>query len=408
MPHTNGSDFIVRIVYFYQYFCTPKGSWGTRVYEFTRRWVEQGHSVTVVTSVYYKSDLKKGKGLVSRYTVDGIDVIQLNIEINNKQGIIKRIQTFIAYALLSSYYALRLSTDVVVASSGPITAGIPGLVARYLRGRRLVFEVRDLWPEGAIEMGLLTNKAIQKVAYALERRCYKAARHIVTLSPGMAQWIENRYGFTHSTSVPNASDLDLFGQAPTGVTLPDWAQANKLALYTGNLGEVNNSGLLLEAAKLIQAQGRTDIRVVLIGDGQWRERLEQDSKEVVTFTMLPIMPKTELVAWVRQAMVMLVPLRGTPVLDTSSPNKLFEALAAGTPVIQTTQGWLKDLLDTHAVGYTVDADSPEELAQRLVEMADHPALTEEMGRKARGLAEQEFNRAHLSDRMLQVLQNAKK
>ncbi|HAA12457.1 MAG TPA: glycosyltransferase WbuB [Cytophagales bacterium] len=396
----------MRIVYFYQYFCTPKGSWGTRVYEFAKRWVAQGHQVTVVTSVYYKSDLKKGKGLVSRYTVDGIDVIQLNIEINNKQGILKRIQTFIGFALLSSFYALKLRADVVVASSGPITAGIPGLVARYLRRRKLVFEVRDLWPDGAIEMGLLNQPILQRIAYALEKRCYRAAKHIVTLSPGMSDNIRQRLGYTHTTSVPNASDLDLFGATPPEVTLPDWARQKKLALYTGNVGVVNNSELLLEAARSLQQLGRTDIQVVLIGDGQLKAKLLEESKDVDTFTMVGVMPKTELVAWVRQSMVMLVPLRGTPVLDTSSPNKLFEALSASTPVIQTTQGWLKTLLEEYEAGYTVDANDPQPLVERLIAMADHPERVEQMGSNARSLAEKEFNREVLSQRMLEVLQNA--
>ena len=395
----------MRIVYFYQYFCTPKGSWGTRVYEFARRWVAQGHQVTVVTSVYYKSDLKKGKGLVSRYSLDGIDVVQLNIEINNKAKILTRIWTFVAYALLSSYYALRLRANVVVASSGPITAGIPGLVARYLRGRKLVFEVRDLWPEGAIEMGLLNNKYAQRLAYALERRCYKAASHIITLSPGMADWIRNRYGFTHLTSVPNASDLELFGEDPPGVELPAWAQSKRLALYTGNIGQVNNSRLLLEAARHLHEAGRTDIEVVLIGDGQWKEALQAEGAGLPNFKMLPIMPKTELVAWVRQAMVMLVPLRGTPVLDTSSPNKLFEAMAASTPVIQTTQGWIKELVDSHACGYTVEADDAAGLARLLMQMADDPEGVDAMGQRAREVAEREFNRETLSQRMLKALED---
>ncbi|MEL6534485.1 MAG: glycosyltransferase family 4 protein [Bacteroidota bacterium] len=395
----------MRVVYFYQYFCTPKGSWGTRVYEFAKRWVAQGHEVTVVTSVYYKSDLKKGKGWVSRYTVDGIDVIQLNIEINNKQGTLKRIQTFLGFALLSSFYAIKLRADVVVASSGPITAGIPGLVARYLRGRKLVFEVRDLWPDGAIEMGLLRQPLLQRLAYALEKRCYRAAKHIITLSPGMADNIRQRLGFTHTTSVPNASDLELFGTSPAGVSLPDWALEKKLALYTGNIGAVNNSELLLKAARKLQELGRTDIQVVLIGDGQLKAQLLEQSKDLDNFTLVDVMPKTDLVAWVRQSMVMLVPLKGTPVLDTSSPNKLFEALSASTPVIQTTQGWLKTLLEEHEVGYTVDAQDPQPLVDCLTHMADHPEQVEQLGKNARALAEKEFKREVLSQRMLEVLEN---
>jgi hypothetical protein len=133
----------MKIVYFYQYFSTPKGSWGTRVYEFCKEWVAQGHEVTVVSSIYSKSDLQATKFIEDQY-FEGIHVKVLNIHINNKQPLLKRIASFINYCLLSTWYAITLKADVVIASSGPITAGLPGLAAKWLRGRKMVFETRDL------------------------------------------------------------------------------------------------------------------------------------------------------------------------------------------------------------------------------------------------------------------------
>ena len=153
----------MRIVYFYQYFGTPKGSWSTRVYEFTRRWVQSGDSVTVVTSVYDKSDLKPDK-LVSRFDIEGIDVRVINVKQSNKHGKWLRFFTFATYAAFSCWYALFLKADVVVASSGPITVGLPGLVARYLRRIPFVFEVRDLWPEGAVQLGIISNPLLIRTA----------------------------------------------------------------------------------------------------------------------------------------------------------------------------------------------------------------------------------------------------
>ncbi len=162
----------MKIVYFYQYFSTPKGSWGTRVYEFASEWVKEGHDVTVVTSVYSKSDLKATK-FIEDQMFDGIKVKIINVSIDNKQSFLKRIWTFIQYAVMSSWFAITLKADIVIASSGPITVGLPGLLARYIRGRKLVFETRDLWPEGAIELGIINNSTIQKIAYWFERTCYK-------------------------------------------------------------------------------------------------------------------------------------------------------------------------------------------------------------------------------------------
>src|SRR5437867_2167921 len=198
-----GSYELMKIVYFYQYYSSPEGSWGTRVHEFARRWVEWGHDVTVVSGIYYKSDLKAER-LVEEQVYEGVKVKVLNILISNKQPLRKRLWAFIMYSALSSWYALTLDADVVIASSGPITVGLPGLIARYLRGRKLVFEVRDLWPEGMIQLGILGNRTAQRMAYWFERRCYWAATLIVTLSPDMSRWIEVRYGFTNTATVPNA------------------------------------------------------------------------------------------------------------------------------------------------------------------------------------------------------------
>src|SRR5690606_21155218 len=121
----------MKILYFYQYFTTPKGSWSTRAYEFTRRWAKDGDDVTVVTSIYDKSDLRPGK-LVERFEIDGVHVIAVNVRLSNKDGYLRRIYTFLAYSMIASWYALRLRSDVVVSSSGPITAAIPGSIAHYL------------------------------------------------------------------------------------------------------------------------------------------------------------------------------------------------------------------------------------------------------------------------------------
>src|SRR5690606_34513983 len=174
----------MRILYFYQYFGTSKGSWGTRVYEFARNWVREGHDVTVVTAIYSKSDLKANDLLETQFH-EGIRVKVINVLIDNKKSIPQRVFDFLKYTFFSTWYALTLPADVVIASSGPITVGFPGLVARYLRSRKLVFEVRDLWPSGAVELGIIRNPFIIKLSYWFERRCYAAARHIITLSPGM-------------------------------------------------------------------------------------------------------------------------------------------------------------------------------------------------------------------------------
>src|SRR5690606_23352471 len=201
----------MKIVYFYQYFSTPKGSWGTRVYEFAKEWVKEGHEVTVVSSIYSKSDLKAEKLVEDQY-FDGIHVKVINVKIDNKQSFARRIWSFVQYSAISSYYALSLKADVVIASSGPITVGLPGLLARYVRGRKLIFEARDLWPEGAIALGIIENPFMKKAAYWFEAVCYRASAYIVTLSPGMTKNIKQRFGIINVDDVTNAANIDLFSR----------------------------------------------------------------------------------------------------------------------------------------------------------------------------------------------------
>nr|PZN49467.1 MAG: glycosyltransferase WbuB [Bacteroidota bacterium] len=391
----------MKILYFYQYFSTSKGSWGTRVYEFAKNWVAQGHDVTVVSAVYAKSDLKVNRLLETQYH-EGIRVKVINVLIDNKRPIPQRIAAFLKYTFFSSWYALTLPADVVIASSGPITVGIPGLIARYFRGRKLVFEVRDLWPSGAVELGIIRNPLLVRLAFWFEKRCYAAARHIVTLSQGMADDIRGRYGYNKQTTVTNAANIPLFA---TRVDKATPFTGKKYAIYTGNIGEVNNSRWLLDAARELKRRGREDIVILLVGEGQWRETLEEEARNenITNFVRLGLMSKADLVPYVQQSMVSLVPLKGTPVLDTSSPNKFFESLAAGVPVVQNTNGWMKAFLEEYRVGFTVPPDDAVGLADLLIRLSEDGATLQEMGRRGQELAKQLFDKDVLSAKMLKVL-----
>jgi glycosyltransferase involved in cell wall biosynthesis len=377
------------------------------VYEFTKRWIEKGHQVTVVTSVYAKSDIR-ASGFVDRQRHDGIDVRVINVTIDNRQSILRRIWSFIQYMCVSCWFALTLPADVVIASSGPLTAGVPGLVARYLRGRRFIFEVRDLWPEVAVELGIIKNRFLIKLAYWFEKRCYLASSHIIALSPGMKADINERFGLDNITSVTNSANLSLFGEP---VKNPDLKglRSNTYAIYNGNIGEVNNSLWLYEAASILASRKRQDIGIVLAGDGQQKEALAKRAEEEGTsnFILLGLVPKNQLVGLIQNALVSMVPLKGAKVLDTSSPNKFFESLAAGVPVVQNTNGWMKDYLAQNNVGFTLDPDDPASLADLLIKLHDNPGIVREMRTRARTLAARDFDKNILADRLLEVLVSVK-
>ena len=391
----------MKILYFYQYFSTSEGAWGTRVYEFAKNWVKEGHEVTVITSIYSKSDIKTNT-LVSRQMIEGIEVLVINVLIDNKQSPVKRMVTFIQYAIISCWYAITLQADIVIASSGPITVGIPGLLARWLRGRKLIFEARDLWPEGAVKMGLLKNTALIRLAYWFEKVCYRNSSVVIGLSPGIQKDIQSRFPTCRTESVTNAANIALFSNR---VKYNGKIAPGSYALYFGNIGQVNHSDFLLDAAKVLLEAKRSDIQVLLIGEGQLKDKLKMRVQEekIQNVIFLDLMPKTSLIGYVQNALASVVPLKPLPVFDTSSPNKLFESMAAGVPVIQTTQGWIKDFVQEQKVGFTIDGGKPRQLAEKLIFLKDNPEAANEMANRARQAAIQFFDKDQLAAKMLDIL-----
>lgn len=392
----------MKILYFYQYFSSPKGSWGTRVYEFTKEWVDKGHDVTVITSVYSKSDIKVTK-FIEDLNIDGIHVKVINIKHDNKVSFVKRLWGFISFSFIATYYAIKLKSDVTIASSGPISIGLPGMISKLFRRSKFVFEVRDLWPDGAIQLGILKNKYLIKFAYWFEKLCYSYSDLVITLSPGMTEFIAKKQAVKRIDDVTNSANIDLFG-TPVAFNA-EQLKSKKYAIYTGNIGSVNNSFWLYEAALKLKQIGREDIHIVLIGEGQEKEEIAnlKLNNKVDNLIILDLMSKENLVGYVQNAIVSLVPLKNVPVLRTSSPNKFFESLAAGVPVIQTTDGWMKDFLDKLEVGFTLNPDNPEELADKLIWMSDNEPFMEKMAIRAKIVAKEKFDKNVLAAKMLKHL-----
>ncbi|MEP0711334.1 MAG: glycosyltransferase family 4 protein, partial [Algoriphagus sp.] len=367
----------------------------------------KGHQVTVVTSVYSKSDISSDK-FIEIQEFDGVKVIIINVRIDNRQSFLKRIFSFLTYSFFSCWYALTYATDVVIASSGPITVGVPGLLCRWVRNKKFVFECRDLWPDGAIELGIIKNSYLIKIARWFERFCYSSADLIVGLSVGMESEIRAKSPDSNVITVTNAANIPLFSNfrsLPASCPL----QPKTYAIYTGNIGEVNNSLWLLEAAKVMQKRG-SNLKIILVGEGQQREIIDETIQELGLGTLerWPLMPKNQLVPLVQNALVSLVPLKGTPILDTSSPNKFFESLSAGVPVIQNTQGWMKDFLITHQVGFTLPPSDPEALAELIESLASNPALQAEMQTKALRISKLEFDKTKLANKMITAIEEISK
>jgi glycosyltransferase involved in cell wall biosynthesis len=360
--------------------------------------------VTIITSVYDKSGLVPTKP-IQRFNIEGIDVRMINIRLSNKHGIAFRLISFAAYAVIASWYALTLPADVVLCSSGPLTVGLPGLLARYLRRRPFVFEVRDLWPEGAVQLGILRHQPLIWLARCFEKLCYRAAARVVVLSQGMADWIRQAYGFNNLEVIPNASDNEMVAEIGNGFELPEWARGKQLALYTGTLGLIDDCAQILEVAGVTRRREIQDIEFVLIGDGKERAQLEQKRRDMKLHNVhfLGSMQKPDVMRWLRAACCALFTVKDVPFLATASPNKVFDALATGTPVIQATQGWIKELLEKGDCGITVPPNNAEAMADAVLKLARGNGLRSRLAANAQRQAREQFDRGLLAERMRKVM-----
>lgn len=394
----------MRILIFYQYFGTPKGGWSTRMYELPKRWIEEGHKVTVVTSPYDKSDIMATK-FIDKQTIDKIDVVIVNIRQSNKHSLLHRAFKFALFSIISIYYALTMRFEVVICSSGPITIGLPGIFTKiFRRKKKFVFEVRDLWPEGAIQLGLIKNKSLAKFAYYFEKLCYSKADLVVTCSKGMTEAIKERFNNTRLLTIPNACDCEFFHKHDPTFQLPSWAENKKIFVYTGSLGLMDDC---IQIVKGIELTNVADTIFVFIGEGKEKNDLMQyvNSCKLNNIYFIGLIPKTEVRSWLQASYAAFVTFKNIPVLQTSSPNKMFDAFAAGVPVIQSTNGWIKDLLKDECCGISVSPEIANEMAAAITRFANYPAERNEMAQAARRLAHTSFNRKFLAEKYISELES---
>jgi Glycosyltransferase len=398
----------MRILVFYQYFGTPKGGWSTRYYEFTRRWVERGHQVTVVTSPYYKSDIK-ADGFIRKMNIEGVDLIVINSPDSNKDNFFTRAFNAIRFAIVAIYYSLSLSSDCIISSSGPITTALPGLMAKFIKNKLLVFEVRDLWPRGGIELGKLKNPFFIKLALRFEKMVYKNSDLVVACSPGMEEGVLKVQPNAKTLIISNSADLELFQSgANHGRMLSSTESELPLFIYAGSLGYMDECVQILDGLHALQ---RKDYSFIFIGDGAEKQKLMAITKEYnleKQVSFLGLIPKTEVVNWFSKATASFVTFKNIPVLHTNSPNKLFDSFAAGVPVIQSTKGWIADLVKEYDCGFNVDPEEPKSFASAMSQLIEDPILASRMGQNARELAKLKFDRSVISNKFIEEIESLNK
>jgi glycosyltransferase involved in cell wall biosynthesis len=403
----------VRVLYFHQHFATPAGSAGTRSYEFARALLAAGHRVTMVCGAHAQSGLDLPYDAAQgwhRGEVDGIDVISLPLPYANRDGVARRTWTFCRYAATATRLALTLEADLVFATSTPLTAAWPGLVAQAARGLPFVFEVRDLWPELPRALGL-RNPLLLGGMEVLETAAYRSADAVIGLSPGIVRGIRRKSAPRQRVvMIPNGSDLEVFHpRLRRAGALPGFSPDDFLAGFTGAHGPANGLDALLAVARELRRRGDRRVKLVFIGDGKEKVRLEAQARSegLEACRFFPPIPKADLGAVTASLDCGLMVLRNLPAFhDGTSPNKFFDYAAAGIPVVNNYPGWLAGLIEAQGAGVVVPPDDPVAFADALQALAAEPARRARLGAAARRLAEERFARATLAAEFVATLEAA--
>lgn len=403
----------MKVLYFHQHFSTPKGSTGTRSYEMARRLLARGHRVTMVCGRYKGGETGLHAPFVvgaRRGIVDGFEVVELDLDYSNHQGLLKRTWQFLSFAFRSVRIAFTEDYDLLFATTTPLTAGIPGIFARWLRRKPFVFEVRDLWPELPKAMGVIRSPLLLGAMSFLEWSTYHSATTLVGLSPGIVDGIAKR-GIARDriALIPNGCDLALFAGTGTGWRPGGVAPDDLLAVFAGTHGQANGLDAVLDAAAELKRRGRRDVKLLLIGQGKLKPGLEDRARREALDNVVFHDPvgKDRLAGLMAATDVGMQVLANVPAFYYgTSPNKFFDYLASGLPVLNNYPGWLAGLIEDNGCGFAVPPDDPAAFADALERAAGDREALARMGGASRALAEREFDRNLLGERFVDWLEGA--
>lgn len=379
----------MHILYVHQYFRTPEQGGAIRSWHIARGMVAAGHKVTMITA---------HEDPARQETIQGIDVSYLQVPYSNHMSVARRIQAFGQFVQQVKREINTLNgIDLCYLTSTPLTVGLIGLWVKRTKGWPYIFEVRDLWPEAPIQMGAIRFGPMKMILRWLEKRIYDNAERIIALSPGMKAGVLQRSPVASVTMIPNMADLDFFAELPSK---QDAEQTLNLLpsfriLYAGTIGKANHLESMIQLADVCQDDV---IEWVIIGDGSEKERLQGLAADLPRVRFVDPVDKETIRLFHAASDAVYVSFGPQPVLQTTSPNKFFDGLAAGKLILVNVKGWMKELVEEHACGFYADPAQPLRVREALLAFD-----AERAGRNGRELAEREFGVGKLVGRVLGVV-----
>tara|TARA_Y100001935_G_scaffold255527_1_gene269180 strand:- start:4040 stop:5263 length:1224 start_codon:yes stop_codon:yes gene_type:complete len=397
----------MKIIYLHQYFKTPQMNGGTRSYELAKRLVGSGHEVHIITT----HQEKNRKRLVEK--IEGINVHSFFVPYDNTYSNFKRIFAFIRFILISSLYVLKIESDLVFATSTPLTIAIPAIFYKKLKKVPMVFEVRDLWPEIPIAIGAIKSKFAIFLAKKLEMSAYNNSEYIIALSPGMKEGIiKSGIDSKKIQTVPNSSDIDLFDVPKSHGEVfrkkYKWINDKKIVLYAGTIGYINDLSYLIYLAKEMLLINNK-ILFLIVGEGKEKEKIIELAKKekILNNNLFFLDPVTKAeVAQIYSASTICTSLfKPIKEMWNNSANKFFDTLAAGKPIMINYKGWQSKIIKRDGIGICLNHNF-QFSANILNDFINNTQKLNNASKKSISLAKNDFNRDILYIRFQKTLLNA--
>ncbi|MCE7862198.1 MAG: glycosyltransferase WbuB [Bacteroidetes bacterium CHB5] len=383
----------VKVLILHQHYKTPATGGAIRSYYLAKALANKGVTTVVITAhneKVYKQEI-----------TDGMEVHYLPIAYDNRFGFFARSWSFLKYVRASVTLAHRFrDADYCYAISVPLTVGLAALWIKMRYKIPYIFEVGDLWPEAPVQLGFIKNVVFAQSLYALEKRIYKSAKSIVALSPSIQTAIEKKVPGKTVHLVPNMADCDFYKPEKKDPALEvQFAVQNKLVVsYIGALGVANGLDYFLECVNATR-KAQLPVHFFMCGDGAELERLKGHAQSLglTNLTFLDFRNRDGVKKLLNITDAMFVCYKQVPVLETGSPNKFFDGLAAGKLIVINFGGWIKAEVEAARCGFHYNPQQPTEFVKKLSAYVYEGGLLERAQSAARKLAEEKYSRKQLSE-----------
>jgi glycosyltransferase involved in cell wall biosynthesis len=400
----------IHVLLVHQIFVSPAEAGGTRHYELAKHFVGRGHCFTIVGSQlsYLTGKLVVDRpGLVTRENLNGVKVLRAYTYPALHRSFIWRVISFLSFMVTSVFAGLKVeSIDLVMGTSPPIFQAVSAWLLSIIHHKPFLLEIRDLWPDFAIEMKILTNPVLIKLSRLLEHFLYSRAKHILVNSPAYRDYLIAKGITSEKISViPNGVEVARFKpEARGGSFRRRWELDGKFVLtYAGALGQANDIPTVIRAADRLR--NYPQIHFLMVGDGKEKASLEKLAKRLnlpnVTFT--GARPKAEMPDILAASDACIATLQNIPMFKTTYPNKVFDYMAAGRPTILGIDGVIRAVMESANGGIFVPPGDDKALADAALRLESDRDSARSMGAAARSYVVERFDRYKQADQFVELI-----